>query len=108
MNFCKKDLRFNDVVAVMLNSALLVAYTIITAFAFDPWWVGFTIGFWVAIVQLTLVIFIKYYQSYYQVKYLNLIDIDELYGVIFHNARPYPIYNLDCDNGYLCYGNTQE
>ncbi len=51
--------------AVVINAALLIAYTIITAFFFEPWWVGFTIGFWIAIVQLTIVIFIKYYQSFY-------------------------------------------
>jgi hypothetical protein len=48
-------------VAVVFNAALLIAYTIITATVFEPWWIGFTIGCWVAIVQLTIVIFIKYY-----------------------------------------------
>ena len=47
--------------AVVINAALLIAYTIITASVFEPWWIGFTIGFWFAIIQLTIVIFIKYY-----------------------------------------------
>ena len=61
--------------AVVINAALLIAYTIITASVFEPWWIGFTIGFWIAIVQLTIVIFIKYYQSYYHISFFVQFSI---------------------------------
>ncbi|TNV87378.1 hypothetical protein FGO68_gene13525 [Halteria grandinella] len=54
--------------AVILNVSLIILYTVLTSIIFKPWWVGFTIGFWIAIAQLTLIIFIKFYQTYYQVK----------------------------------------
>lgn len=46
-----------------------------TAFSFSPWYVGFTIGVWIAIIQLTIIIFIKYYQSYYQMSFMVQISI---------------------------------
>jgi hypothetical protein len=56
--------------AVIVNAALLILYTVLTSVFFEPWYVGFTIGFWIAIIQLTLIIFIKYYQSYYQMSFM--------------------------------------
>lgn len=35
--------------AVILNGALIILYTILTASVFKPWWVGYTIGIWVGI-----------------------------------------------------------
>jgi hypothetical protein len=64
-----------NVAAIILNSALLILYSLVTAFAFDPWYVGFTIGTWIAIVQLTIIIFVKYYQSYYQMSFMVQISI---------------------------------
>lgn len=57
---------FNHILGyVAMNIALLVFYTILTSFIFQPWWVGFTIGFWISILQLTFIVFTKYYQTYY-------------------------------------------
>lgn len=53
---------------MIANVGLLILYTILTSSIFQPWWVGFTIGFWIAIAQLTFVIFMKFYQTYYQVR----------------------------------------
>jgi heme/copper-type cytochrome/quinol oxidase subunit 4 len=47
----------------------------VTAFSFKPWYVGFTIGMWIAIIQLTIIIFIKYYQSYYQMSFTVQLSI---------------------------------
>jgi hypothetical protein len=30
--------------------ALLILYSLVTAFYFDPWYVGFTVGMWIAII----------------------------------------------------------
>ena len=46
-----------------------------TAFSFNPWYVGFTIGMWIAIIQLTIIIFIKYYQSYYTMSFTVQLSI---------------------------------
>jgi hypothetical protein len=51
----------------MMNIILIVTYTILTSIVFKPWWIGFTVGMWIAIFELTLIIFIKYYQMYYKV-----------------------------------------
>jgi hypothetical protein len=61
--------------AVILNEALLILYSIVTAFYFDPWYVGFTIGVWIAIIQLTIIVFIKYYQSYYQMSFTVQLSV---------------------------------
>jgi hypothetical protein len=36
--------------AAVLNIALLILYTLLTAAIFKPWWIGFTIGLWIAII----------------------------------------------------------
>ena len=59
--------------SVILNLALLSLYTILTSLIFSPWWVGYTIGSWIMIAQLSLIIFIKYYQMYYNVSFQLLI-----------------------------------
>jgi len=50
---------------LVANFALLTLYTILTSFVFSPWWVGFTIGMWLIVIELTLFIFIRFYQTYY-------------------------------------------
>jgi hypothetical protein len=71
MNFCNVFYFLTlFLVAIILNAALLILYSLVTAFSFNPWYVGFTIGMWIAIVQLTIIIFVKYYQSYYQMSFM--------------------------------------
>ena len=53
----------------------MILYSLVTAFSFKPWYVGFTIGIWLAIIQLTIIIFIKYYQSYYQMSFTVQLSI---------------------------------
>lgn len=62
-------------VSVMVNAGLLILYTIVTCASFEPWWIGFTVGFWVAIGQLTIVVFIKYYHSYYQLTFMVFFSL---------------------------------
>jgi sterol desaturase/sphingolipid hydroxylase (fatty acid hydroxylase superfamily) len=53
--------------AVLINACLLLTYSLLSSFMFSPWYAGFTVGIWIAIVELTIVLLIKYYQTYYQV-----------------------------------------
>ena len=50
---------------MVVNAALLLTYTLLTSFIFAPWYVGFTVGIWLGIIELTIIIFIKYYQTFY-------------------------------------------
>lgn len=62
-------------VVVIANFVLITLYSILTSLIFDPWWVGYTIGSWIAVIELTIVIFVKYYQTFYQVRLeIRLID----------------------------------
>ena len=51
--------------SVVVNAALLLTYSLLTSFIFAPWYVGFTVGVWLGIIELTIIIFIKYYQTFY-------------------------------------------
>jgi hypothetical protein len=57
----------NPIAAVVTNASLIILYTVLTSLVFEPWFIGFTIGLWVGIVEMTFLIFLKYYQTYYQV-----------------------------------------
>ena len=51
--------------SMVVNAALLLTYSLLTSFIFAPWYVGFTVGVWLGIIELTIIIFIKYYQTFY-------------------------------------------
>ena len=42
---------------------------ILTCAAQDPAYIGFTIGLWIIIAELLIVLVIKFYQTYYQVTF---------------------------------------
>ncbi len=68
-----------DLGAVLLNIAFLLLYNILTSLILTFWWVGYTIGSWIMIAQLTLIILIKYYQMYYKVRSaLNIPNLTTL------------------------------
>lgn len=58
---------------------MILLYTLVTLSIYKPWWVGFSIGFWIGIAQFTVIIFLKYYQSYYQMNFM--IQICLFFGI---------------------------
>lgn len=68
----------NPIAAVVTNASLIILYTVLTSFVFEPWFIGFTIGLWVGIVEMTFLIFLKYYQTYYQVLISPIFIISRL------------------------------
>ena len=71
-------------VALLLNIIALGAYTIITARIYKPWIVGYTIGSWIAISQLTLLMLIKFYQNYFNVSFQ--IQLQMFFSAIIYAA----------------------
>jgi hypothetical protein len=88
----------------MVNMGLIVLYTVLTSFVFKPWWVGFTIGMWVAVIELTIVLFIKYYQTYYQVSCMpiHLTPLGQLFHSVHSLGKSLLLCGMDCHHGNLC------
>jgi hypothetical protein len=65
LTYCKYHVSDTCIDSVVVNAALLLTYSLLTSFIFSPWYVGFTVGVWLGIIELTIIIFIKYYQTFY-------------------------------------------
>ena len=50
---------------LVFNIIAVVVFTIVASGSLDPWWIGYTIGSWVAIAELTFFMFVKFYQNYF-------------------------------------------
>jgi hypothetical protein len=59
----------NCVDSVVVNAAVLLTYSLITSFIFEPSYIGATAGIWVAIFEATLIIMLKFISDKYQVRF---------------------------------------
>lgn len=63
-----------------MHAALLLIYALLTSFQFDQWTQGPILTLWWAIFELTIILLLKYYQTYYYVttdwllKFVGLAD----------------------------------
>jgi hypothetical protein len=49
------------VIALLANVITIIIYVILTAALFTPGYVGYTIGTWLLIAELSFIVFTKYY-----------------------------------------------
>ena len=46
--------------AVVVNAATLFLFSVVSSIIFAPWWVGCIVGIWIGIIELTIIMFIKF------------------------------------------------
>ncbi|CDW72149.1 dek1-calpain-like protein [Stylonychia lemnae] len=66
----------------LANIIINIIFMIITSSSYSPKWVGFTIGVWIFIVELAIIIFIKFYQTYYQATFI--IQISAFFAIALY------------------------
>ena len=59
----------NCVDSVVVNAAVLLTYSLITSFIFEPSYMGATAGIWVGIFEATLIIMLKFISDRYKVRF---------------------------------------
>jgi hypothetical protein len=61
--------------SLTFNIVCVVVYTVVASKSVDPWWVGYTVGSWVAIIELTFFMFVKFYQNYFNWSFTVQLNI---------------------------------
>lgn len=54
---------------MVVNAAVLLTYSVITSFIFEPSYLGATAGIWIVIFEATLIIMLKFISDKYQVRF---------------------------------------